>query len=102
MKYIVVFLACACAYLLFMYNHAKTNLSYAESRINALDFDNKALRGNNDILQKEITQRNENALALGERIKYLEEEAVKINNTGGFKWGAYLPDDTITHKLRKN
>lgn len=100
MKYLACFFAIACGILYFMYNHSQTKLSYAETKINALTVSHRELKGNNDVLHKEIEKRNKDALETGERLRELARLAKEEKNKGGFDWGASLPHDAVTMRLR--
>lgn len=100
MKYIACFFAILCGVFAFMYNCTKTKLSYIETKINALNFDNDILRRNNDVLQKELEKRNNDAAETSKRMRELAQLAEKEKNKGGFNWGSSLPNDSIVDRLR--
>jgi predicted nuclease with TOPRIM domain len=87
---IAVFFALCCGVLLFMYNLSEKENKSLQANLNTL-------RGNNAYLQQEIKKRNENAVALSERVRKLEEEA---KTDTAFDWYVNIANSPVIKRLQ--
>lgn len=99
---IVVFLASGWGFTYW----GKTTL---ENDLNLLKKDYLSLEGDFEqtmqqkmYLEKKLDEQNEKILAASERVCEIEKRAEETKDNGGFDWSTYLPDDGVTHQLRKD
>lgn len=98
-KYIAIFLAIVAVFYFFMYNYTKIKLTHAETKINELIVSNRELKGNNDILQKELDKRSKDSLEYGVRKSENNRQIEK--DKSGFNWFYDLSDNPVLINFKR-